>query len=281
MDYIEVTCRFPISQENTDRVISVMSDNGFDGFVEEEEHLLAYIPARNFEPGLLTSLKFPFDPPLQLTFSVRHVSKQNWNQLWESSYEPVRVGDTCLIRAPFHPPLDGIAYDIVIEPRMSFGTAHHDTTRLMIEALLKLDVKGKSVLDMGCGTGLLAILADKMGAERVTAIDNDEWAYSNALENTIKNNTVSCSVYHTDATAIGNDRYDLILANINRNTLVEDMPLYAKGLRKSGILIVSGFYVRDIELIHSVAKDNGMEMIHNQLKGDWAAVRFVKMEPVN
>ena len=276
MDYIEVTCRFPISQESTDRVISVLSDNGFDGFVEEEEHLLAYIPARNFEPGLLTSLEFPFDPPLHLTFSARHISEQNWNQLWESSYEPVLVGDTCMVRAPFHPPLDGIVYDIVIEPRMSFGTAHHDTTKLMVEALITLDVKGKSVLDMGCGTGLLAILADKMGAGKVTAIDNDEWAYSNALENTVNNNTVSCSVYHTDAAAIGNDRYDLILANINRNTLVEDMPLYAKGLHKNGILIVSGFYGRDIEMITTVAQENGMEMINSQLKGDWAAVKFVK-----
>lgn len=278
MDYIEVTCHFPASQEATDWIISVLSSRGFEGFIEEAGLVQAYIPASEFDPGMLASLEFTFDPPENLNFTIKRVGEQNWNQLWESSYESVLIGESCLVRAPFHPKVDGIPYDIVIEPRMSFGTAHHPTTQLMAEALLKLDVKGKPVLDMGCGTGLLAILAAKMGAGPVTAIDNDEWAFSNAKENIVKNNVASCDVYLSDASAIGNGRYDVILANINRNTLVNDMPLYAKGLRKKGILVVSGFYSGDIDRINRAARDNGMEVNESQLKGEWASVLYFKKE---
>lgn len=276
MDYIEVTFHFPVSQETADRLISVLASGGFEGFIEEEGCLKAYIPVSEFKPGMLESLEFTVDPPENLDITIEHIAEQNWNQLWESSYEPVMIGDRCLVRAPFHPAVEGIAYDIVIEPRMSFGTAHHPTTQLMAEALLKLDVKGKPVLDMGCGTGLLAILAAKMGASPVTAIDNDEWAFSNAKENIAKNNVASCNVYLSDAFAIGNDRYDVILANINRNTLVMDMPLYVNGLRKNGILVVSGFYKSDVESINRVALDNSLEVSEIQLKGEWASVGYVK-----
>ena len=159
MDYIEVTCHFPVSQETSDRIISVLASRGFEGFIEEAGHLQAYIPAFGFEPGMLESLNFTVDLPEDLVITIKRIAEQNWNQLWESSYEPVLIGGNCLVRAPFHPTMGGITYDIVIEPRMSFGTAHHPTTQLMAETLLKMDVKGKPVLDMGCGTGLLAILA--------------------------------------------------------------------------------------------------------------------------
>ncbi|MDD5507935.1 MAG: 50S ribosomal protein L11 methyltransferase [Bacteroidales bacterium] len=278
MDYIEVTCHFPASQETTDRMISVLASVGFEGFVEEAGHLQAYIPTSVFEPGMLDLLNFTVDPPEDLEITIKRIAEQNWNQLWESSYASVLIGDRCLVRAPFHTTLEGIAYDIVIEPRMSFGTAHHSTTQLMVEALLKMDVKGKTVLDMGCGTGLLAILAAKMGARPVTAIDNDEWAFSNTKENIIKNNVASCNVYLSDASAIGNDRYDVILANINRNTLVNDMSLYVNGLRKDGILLVSGFYSSDIDSINRSAQKNGLEMSEIQFKGEWASVRYFKKE---
>jgi ribosomal protein L11 methyltransferase len=278
MEYIEVTCHFPASQETTDRIISVLSSTGFEGFIEEAGLLQAYIPASEFEPGMLAALEFTFDQPQNLNITIRPIAEQNWNQLWESSYEPVLIGETCLVRAPFHPTVDGILYDIVIEPRMSFGTAHHPTTQLMAETLLNLDLKGKAVLDMGCGTGLLAILAAKMGAGPVTAIDNDEWAFSNAKENIAKNNVASCDVYLSDASAIGNKRYDVILANINRNTLLNDMLLYINGLRKNGMLVVSGFYRGDIDGINRAAQANGMEVSESQSKGEWASVRYFKKE---
>lgn len=276
MDYIEVTCHFPVSQETTEILTSVLSALGFEGFLEEEDHLVAYIPKQNFTPELLDPLKFPGDLPFTVRFSVQHIAEQNWNRQWESSYEPVLIMNTCQVRAPFHPSLQGTTYDIVIEPRMSFGTAHHDTTKLMIEELLQLDLKGKCVLDMGCGTGVLAILADKKGAARVIAVDNDEWAISNATDNLRKNNTSSCSVYPGDASAAGKDDFDLILANINRNTLLMDLPLYARGLRKNGLLILSGFYPEDATLINQAAQASELEMNHIQTKGDWALIQYVK-----
>ncbi|HOW26366.1 MAG TPA: 50S ribosomal protein L11 methyltransferase [Bacteroidales bacterium] len=276
MDYIEVTCHFPALQETTDRIISILSSRGFEGFIEEAGRVQAYIPATDFDQRMLASLKPTGDPPVNIRFTIRRIGEQNWNQRWESSYEPVLIGENCQVRAPFHPPVKGILYDIVIEPRMSFGTAHHATTQLMAEILLSLDVREKAVLDMGCGTGLLAVLAAKMGAGPVTAIDNDEWAYSNATENILKNNVASCSVYLSDASAIGCDRFDVILANINRNTLVEDMPLYAKGLHRNGLLVVSGFYSDDIEAIAHAARNHGMEMTGHRSKEEWASVICIK-----
>ncbi|MBP6978327.1 MAG: 50S ribosomal protein L11 methyltransferase [Bacteroidales bacterium] len=276
MDYVEVTCHVPISQEAREIVTSVLASLGFEGFLEEADELMAYIPADKYNPGLLDSIRFTGDQPLSFQYSVRTVAEQNWNQQWESSYEPVLIGDSCQVRAPFHQTREGITYDIVIEPRMSFGTAHHDTTKLMIEALLQLDVKGKHVLDMGCGTGVLAILADKMGAVRVIAVDHDPWAYSNALDNIQKNNTTSCSVYLGEASAAGIEEFDLILANINRNTLLKDMSLYARGLRNNGLLIVSGFYRVDTDILRQEAKANELKMDHLQLSGDWALIQFIK-----
>ncbi len=278
MDYIEVTCHFLTSPETLEMVTSVLASAGFEGFLEEEDRLQAYIPAPEFKPGLLESIKFPGGQSFHVHFSIHRITEQNWNQQWESSYDPVRVKGTCQIRAPFHPPQKGIPYDIVIEPRMSFGTAHHATTKLMIEALLQLDVKGKNVLDMGCGTGVLAILADKMGASCVKAVDNDEWAYANATDNILKNNTSCCSVYLGDASLAGKDEFDLILANINRNTLLKDIPLYAEGLREKGLLIISGFYGEDTGLLNEAARASKLEMSHIQSKGDWALIQYSKKE---
>lgn len=279
MDYIELTCRFPFSAQNAERVISMLVAVGFEGFIEESDHIRAYIPAEAYQPLLLESIANLGIRSLKVEFSAQILMEQNWNQDWESAFQPVIIGDRCQVRASFHQPVIGIPYDIIIEPKMSFGTAHHETTALMIEYLFRMEIKGKVTLDMGCGTGVLAILAKKLGAAEVTAMDNDHWAYENTLENTRKNNITGINVYLTDASGIHIEAYDLILANINRNVLIRDMPLYAAGLKRQGELVVSGFFSQDVQAVTDAANRCGLRDLDRFAKGDWAAVRFRKQNP--
>lgn len=279
MDYIELTCRFPFSAENAERMISTLAAIGFEGFIEESDHIKAYIPADAYQPLLLESISTQGTKLFKVEFSAQIITEQNWNQEWESAFRPVLFGDRCQIRASFHQPVEGIPYDIIIEPKMSFGTAHHETTALMIEYLFRLDIKGKTILDMGCGTGVLAILAKKMGAAEITAIDNDHRAVENTIENARKNNIIGINVYLADASGINTETYDLILANINRNVLMKDMPLYTAGLKRKGELVVSGFFKPDVPLVTNTASTSGLRRVDGFVKGEWAAVRFSKQDP--
>jgi ribosomal protein L11 methyltransferase len=275
MPYLELRFSPLKSEEDQSLLIAGLLELGFDSFGEEENTLLAYIPADNFQDEMLKGLPF-LQNHSEVKAHVHPMEDKNWNKEWESNYRPVTIAGKCHVRAPFHPPMAEVDYEIIIEPKMAFGTAHHETTQLMASWLMELDINGKEVLDMGCGTGILAILANKMGAANVTGIDNDEWAWRNGLENFRINRVDNGNVYLGDASLIKTGSFDMILANINRNVLLQDMKAYIDGLRENGLLLLSGFYEKDIDAIAAAASENGLLLTASHCLNDWAVVLFYK-----
>ncbi|MDY0342433.1 MAG: 50S ribosomal protein L11 methyltransferase [Lentimicrobium sp.] len=274
MDYIRLNCHLAGNDASLGEIlIAWLSEIGFESFEETPEGIAAYIPAKDFRPELLDhhSIKQGFPG---LKFTIANISDQNWNAVWESNFKPVTIAGECHIRAPFHPPAPAGMIELVIEPKMSFGTAHHETTALIIEQMLNMELTGKSLLDMGSGTAILAILASKKGANPVTAIDNDEWAFHNALENVERNKTANVSVYPGDASLLGDHHYEIILANINRNILMADMAAYVNCLLAEGLLIMSGFYLSDLDAISRQAESLGLHGDGYTEKNNWVAARF-------
>lgn len=278
MEYIELKCIPKHKNENSIEILTaVLGELGFESFTEDDETLLAYIPSNSFSPSVLdNSLLSDFNKEFE--FSWNQIPDQNWNKVWEENFQPVTINGECHIRAPFHPFNHQVQYEIIIEPKMSFGTAHHETTAGMIKHLLATELTGKTVLDMGCGTGILAILAAKKGASSVTAIDNDEWAYNNTLENTERNNTPGINVLLGDASLLKDQQFDIILANINRNILLNDIPAYSECLQVNGLLFLSGFYLEDLPAIIERAKDSGFEYQSHLEQNRWVAASFRKIK---
>jgi ribosomal protein L11 methyltransferase len=275
MPYLEISFS-PLHNDNDKSILTAeLLAAGFDSFNEEEDRILAYIETGLFTHRTLEEITFLRIHP-GIKVDIKPLEDINWNREWESNYQPVTIAGKCHVRAPFHHVPPGMAYDIIIEPKMAFGTAHHETTQLMAAWLMELDVKGKSVLDLGCGTGILAILADKMGAEFVTGIDNDEWAWRNALDNFRINGVTAGEVRFGDSALVGTDRYDVILANINRNVLLQDMKACSAGIREGGVMLLSGFYERDIETIAGSAAGQGLDLVGPRTLNDWAALKFIK-----
>jgi len=274
MQYSELNISHHQEPMQTEILIAQLGELGFDSFVENPNEVLAYILSENFSENevvlLLESL------PNIDKFSVKEIEDQNWNAVWESSYEAVRFDDFCNIRAPFHEPVLDVKFDLIIEPKMSFGTAHHETTSLMIEWLKTEPVEGKRVLDMGCGTGILAILAKKLGAEFVEAIDNDERAFENTKENILRNETSEIIVELGDAESLKNKNFDLVIANINRNILIRDMPMYVQTMSKNAVILLSGFYKSDLDAVTKACIDNGLAAVSHLEKNHWVAAKFVK-----
>jgi len=211
-------------------------------------------------------------------FKISHQSKeiaqQNWNATWEENFEPIQVGELCVVRAPFHEK-PNVEFDIVIEPKMSFGTGHHETTHMMLQHILDHNFEQKSVLDMGSGTGVLAILTAMKGAKSIDAIDIDNWCYLNAIENKERNNCEHINVFEGDASLLKNKKYDVVIANINRNILLTDIPTYADCLNKNGILFLSGFYSEDIPIITRKCEEVGLKFEKNLEKNNWVAAKYV------
>jgi len=254
-------------------IIARLGTIGFDGFIEEDDHVLAYkLKAGEEDADIRKALSLA---GLQLA-DLNTIEDQNWNETWESDYQPVMLGNEIMVRAPFHQAIPGVEYDIVIEPKMAFGTAHHETTEQMLVMIKGMDIRGKRVLDMGCGTAVLAILAAKMGAETVLAIDNDEWAYRNSIDNIKLNQDVKVDVLHGDAALLENREFDIIIANINRNILLEDIPRYSATLIKDGQLLMSGFYHEDLPLIEEKATASGLKLLSTSVKNNWMAACFVR-----
>lgn len=255
-------------------LIAELGEVGFESFDENDSGVSAYIQLKDWNEQLLDSIQILGSEEVRFTWTVEQIAQVNWNEQWEKNFEPIEVDGRVSIRAPFHedPKLE---YQIIIEPKMSFGTGHHETTHLMVRHLLDLELKGKSVLDMGCGTGILAIFAEIRGAERIEAIDIDPWCYENSMENVERNNCQRISVYEGDAKLLPGKSYDLIIANINRNILLQDMETYVECLEKEGVLLLSGFYVSDIPVIDKKAYSLGLKLDQKLDRNDWVALKYV------
>lgn len=278
MDYVELTCRVTPLEPWRDILIAQLADAGFESFEENADGFKAYVSSGEYNEALMQeALLLPqVEEAPQVDFEVLQINGKNWNKVWESNFEPVLVDDRCYIRAPFHEPRPDVEHEIVIEPKMSFGTGHHETTFLMTQWLLDTDFEGKSVLDMGCGTGILAILAAKKGAQPVTAIDNYIYAFENTVENVIRNDVEAVKVFHGDSGLLGSETFDVIIANITRNVLMADMEKYAGVLNHQGSLFLSGFLEKDREDIVGQAARFGLEYKGEKQQKDWLAVLLVK-----
>ena len=248
-----------------------LAEIGFESFVEENKIFKAYALDENFEKETLN-----FDYLEGKFYEVKPVIEQNWNEEWEKNYPAIVVEDRCIIRADFHEKPAGIEYDLLIVPKMSFGTGHHETTYLMTSFLMDEDVKDKSVLDMGCGTAVLAILAYKKEAKYVEAIDIDDWAYENTLENCKLNKAEDIVCKLGDASLLGETKYDIILANINRNILLSDMPAYSNVLNSGGTIFFSGFYETDVPKIEERANEVGFTLVDKKVKNHWTSLKMIK-----
>jgi ribosomal protein L11 methyltransferase len=271
MDYLLYTIEVS-DPEQQEILIARLAEAGFDSFSQEEEQLLAYIPADLADEDAIAAL---LDSP-SFFFTVEAIGDRNWNEEWEKNYPPVTVRGECYIRAPFHPHDPDVKYEILIEPKMSFGTAHHETTSLMIEWLLDAELNGKKVLDMGCGTAVLAILAEMRGAAKLLAVDNDEWAYRNSLENIARNNCRVTDVILGDVSSVTEKGFDTLLANINRNILLQDLPAYAELMASPAELYMSGFYEADLPAIRERAESLGLQFAGSLEKNHWMAVKFTR-----
>jgi ribosomal protein L11 methyltransferase len=279
MKYYEITVTLPVIEPWKEIFVSLLADMGCESFAdgETENILFAYISENNYDADILNDFFAKYSSKLDFQYTITEIEQQNWNAIWESNYEPVMIAGRCFIRAPFHHQNPEAEYEIVIEPKMSFGTAHHETTSLMIEFLLEENLQNKSVLDMGAGTGILAILSHLKGANPITAIDNDEWAYLNNIENNTRNNAEKIKVVLGDASLLNdNEKYDVIIANINRNILLNDLPTYIKVLNNNGVIFLSGFYMdEDLEIITQKCNELELKFVAVKEKNRWCAARFI------
>ena len=275
MNYIEY--QFTISPVEPWREIlmALLTECGFESFTDSDEGLNAYVK-KNEEDLNCVKERINVLHDAEIKFKRTEIEQQNWNAIWESGFKPIIVNDQCYIRAEFHEAKPEIPYEIIIQPKMSFGTGHHATTHLMVEYILELDWNGKDVLDMGCGTSILAILTKMKGADDVEAIDIDDWAVENSIENA-ERNSVEINVKLGDAEILGDKKFDVIIANIQRNILMEDIPKYAKVLNfTNGELILSGLMEEDFEDIKSKCEENGLEFVSKKQRNEWIALRFKK-----
>ena len=275
MNYIEFNFKVTPLQPASDILLAELGELGFDSFVETEDGLQAYILEEYYKEDLLKYVFVLNNPEFEITYNTKIIEQVNWNAEWEKNFTPIVVSDNCRVRAPFHDK-GNEEYDIIIEPKMSFGTGHHATTHMMIQHILKDDFIGKKVLDMGCGTAVLAILAEMRGAGPLDAIDIDEWCYLNSIENAERNNCTKITVEQGDASLLSNRKYDIVIANINRNILLNDMKTYANCLSKDGIIYLSGFYDEDLDLIKSECTNQGLTYVNHYVKDQWVAAKFIK-----
>jgi ribosomal protein L11 methyltransferase len=262
---------YETDSERQEILIAYLAEAGFDMFEETEVGLKAFVGEENFDERMFEDeVVSKFE---NISYSVSQIPQQNWNEVWEKNFEPMQIGDV-YIRAPFHESRAGVKHELIIEPKMSFGTGHHATTSLMIMEMQKTDFNGKTVLDMGCGTSLLAILASRLGAKNIVAIDIDDWAVENSRENCVRNNVSNVEVLKGDAASIKGKVFDVILANINRNVLLADMKAYAGAMPAGGEILFSGFYETDMEAIREGAESNGLVFRSSDSMNQWAVMKF-------
>lgn len=278
MNYIEVEFKCTPTNDIVNSILSAtIAEIGFESFIENEEGTTGYIQSDLFDPEKLNGIINNLPVEAEIIYTYKSVKEQNWNEEWEKNYfQPLVIDNRCIIQSTFHNVPPTYEYNIYIDPKMAFGTGHHQTTELMIQEILFEDFTGRSVLDMGTGTAILAILASMRGANPILAIDIDQWAYDNAMENLSLNNINNVTVKIGDAGLLGSETFDVILANINRNILLNDIPAYTSVLNNGGSLYMSGFYTEDILAITEVCNKNGLTFCQNTEKDNWAAVKFIK-----
>jgi ribosomal protein L11 methyltransferase len=276
--YISYTFNVYPKEPATEILIAELGYVGFESFVETENGVIAYIQKEEHHNKILKDIYALKNEEFNIDYHIEEIAQVNWNEEWEKNFNPILIKNTVYIRAPFHNKIEGVNYDIVIEPKMSFGTGHHETTHMMVKHLLTLAKEGKlqdkTVLDMGCGTGVLAILAEFLGAKKLDAIDIDNWCYQNSIENIERNKCSKISVFEGDATLLLNKKYDIIIANINRNILLNDMQTYLNSLTEKGTLLLSGFYQEDIPIIDKEASKTGLELHSIEEMNNWVSLRY-------
>ncbi len=277
MDSIYIAYDFSVTPKNpaTEILIAELGYVGFESFVENDTGVTAYIQKQEWNSQILDDLYILGSPKFKIKYAHHEVIQTNWNKEWEKNFNPIQVDGQVSIRAPFHEN-PSLKFDIVIEPKMSFGTGHHETTHMMIQHLLALDLENKKVLDMGCGTGILAIFAEMKGAQPTDAIDIDSWCYQNSLENVQRNGCRYITVLEGDSSLLIGKKYDVVIANINRNILLSDMKTYTDSLSKNGILLLSGFYKEDITIIENEVVKHGLVFDKMIQRNSWVALKYTK-----
>ncbi|WP_373787112.1 50S ribosomal protein L11 methyltransferase [Bacteroides heparinolyticus] len=280
MKYLEFTFQTtPCTEVVNDVLSAVLAEAGFESFVEQTDGINAYIQKALYNESTLKEAlaEFPL-PDVNIEYNYTEAEDRNWNEEWEKNFfQPIVIDNRCVIHSTFHKDVPQAEYDIVINPQMAFGTGHHETTSLIIGELLDSDLQEKSLLDMGCGTSILAILARMRGATPCTAIDIDEWCVRNSLENIELNRVDNIDVFQGDASSLKDKGpFDIIIANINRNILLNDMKHYVSRMNQGGSLLMSGFYANDIPVIQAEAENNGLHLIHHREKNQWAVILFRK-----
>lgn len=273
--YIELNLIIEPLASGREITLAFLSDQGYESFVETDRGLQAFMQERHWKADLLDALYPLVENGLEINWSLKTIPPQNWNAVWESDFEPIVVEDRCAVRAHFHAPIN-VPVEIVITPKMSFGTGHHQTTFMMMQYLLEHSPKGGNVLDMGCGTGVLAILAEKLGANTIEAIDVETWCIENTEENIEQNNCQKITTRLGDSTVIPKTTFTTILANINMNVLLTDISLFTQLLSKGGDLFVSGFFQQNLPAIETKASQCGVELVDFKEKERWIAAHFTK-----
>ena len=261
-------------QPGVEILIAELGYAGFESFVETESGVTAYIQKEEWNDTILEDIQILNSSEFKIEFTFNEIEQTNWNEEWEKNFNPIVVDDMCAVRAPFHKKFD-TEFDIIIEPKMSFGTGHHETTHMMIQQILKNDFQNKSVCDLGCGTGVLAILAEMKGAKPLDAVDYDNWCYLNSLENVERNNCKHITVIEGDASVLKNKKYDVIIANINRNILLQDMETYVSCLNDNGMMFLSGFYNDDIPIIQAECEKYLLKFEEKFERNNWVSLKFL------
>jgi len=260
-----------------DLLINALGEIGFDTFEELEFGFKAYIPTDDFDEEKLKEQLLPYQEMFTFSYEITLIPQKNWNEVWESNFEPIEIGDKIYVRATFHPAKPEFPYEIVIDPKMAFGTGHHQTTSMMLQLMLENNFEGKKVLDMGCGTGILAIMAAKLNAAEITAIDYDPVCFDSTIENSALNHIDNIIPLCGSKEVIPDEQYDIVLANINRNILLDQMERYAEVLKPDGEIYFSGFYESpDLDIITDATRTYGLKYIIHKKTNEWVAAKFIK-----
>lgn len=276
MKYIEIAFNVSPTVPGNEILIAQLNDLPVDSLIEEDDIVKAYVQEDQYRAEDFEELPLLSDRNFTVVTNVTSIEEVNWNEEWEKNFDPVRIDQSLLIKADFHPEEENFDHVITINPKMSFGTGHHATTSGVCRLMIEEDFRGKSVLDMGCGTGILAIFARMLGAQKAIGIDIDEWSYENARENVDRNGYSDIQILHGGADVIPEETYDVIIANINRNILLEDMHHYAEHLQTEGQLYLSGFYFEDLKIIREACATLGIKFDRYIEQDNWVAALFKK-----